>query len=466
MAVKSKVKYRCADCGFVTPRKLHGDCPECGAFQKFVEIVEGDSVDSGKAGLKNNGAVSPVRRASSVNELVDKPLERIATGIGELDRVLGGGFVGGEVVMLTASPGSGKSTLSMGVSDVFARMGKKVLYVSGEESEQQLGLRARRMNVTSDLIRIVNETTIENVLGHVQNESPDFLVIDSLQTMASNNITGTMGSISQSKEAASTFTMLAKNQNIITILISQVTKDNGSELNFAGSNQIAHIVDCILYLESDSETPLKFLRSTKNRFGDVTEVGVFQHSESGLEEVSDPSGILMDEVEGDRLPGTACAFISEGVRQIPVEVQSLVTTTDLPNARKQFTGVNYNRGQIICAILDKFCRAKLYNHDTFVNTVSGLKVVDPLADLAIAAAILSSSRDKAFVDRVAFVGELSLTGQVRGGFMIDNKIREAERLGFDRIVLPAVSKKNIHGKNYKIKLDFVSNVRDIDNLLR
>lgn len=237
-----------------------------------------------------------------------------------------------------------------------------------------------------------------------------------------------------------------------------------SNLNFAGSNQIAHIVDCILFLESDKETPLKFLRATKNRFGDVNEVGVFQHDENGLQEVSDPSGILMDETS-EVISGTALSFISEGVRQIPVEVQALVTSSKLPTPRKQFNGINHTRGQIICAILDKFCKAQLYDNDVFVNTVSGIKVNDPLADLATAAAILSSVRNKTFADRTAFVGEMSLTGQIRGTFMIDTKVKEAERLGFDTIIVPKTAMRDIRS-NHKIKIISVGYISDIIKLLK
>lgn len=238
-----------------------------------------------------------------------------------------------------------------------------------------------------------------------------------------------------------------------------------SSPNFAGSNQIAHIVDCILFLESDSETPLKFLRATKNRFGDTTEVGVFQHAENGLQEVSDPSGMLIEEGTTPHA-GTSCSFISEGIRQIPVEIQALVTDTNFSNPKRQFTGVNPNRGQIVCAILDKFCSTRLYESDVFANTISGIKIIDPLADLSLAASILSSKANKAFNGRSAFVGELSLTGQVRGTFMVENKIREAERLGFDTIYIPFAAKKNLISNKHKIKIETVSSIKDISKLLK
>ena len=214
-------------------------------------------------------------------------------------------------------------------------------------------------------------------------------------------------------------------------------------------------------LESGPDTPLKFLRAVKNRFGDTTEVGVFQHTESGLEEVSDPSGVLMDSDEDSAgLAGTALSFMSEGVRQIPVEIQALVTPSNLPTPRKQFNGVNYNRGQIVCAILDRFCKARLFDKDTFINTVSGIKVSDPLSDLAIAAAVLSSINDSTTSLKTAFVGELSLTGQVRGSYMIDARIREAERLGFEQIVIPKSAMRSV-SKNHDIKIKGISSVREL-----
>jgi len=463
---KNKTIFKCKSCGAEYNKEPFGKCRNCGAFGQFEEVSENAS-GGNSAGLKTSGAVRPVKKASTIKELNNTPIHKTATGIGELDRVLGGGFVNGEVVMIAASPGSGKSTLSMSISDQFANMGKKVLYISGEESEQQIALRAKRMQVSSENIKIVNETTIENVLGHVEEEKPDFLIIDSLQTMASSEVSGSMGSISQSKEAASVFTLFAKKNNIITFLISQVTKEGQGELNFAGSNQIAHIVDCILYLESDNETPLKFLRATKNRFGDTVEVGVFQHQEKGLMEVSDPSGILLDNEDSANLSGTATSFISEGVRQIPVEVQALVTTSNMPNPRKQFNGVDYNRGQIVCAILDKFCNARLYDNDVFVSTVSGIKVKDPMADLSIAASIISSAKDKTIAIPTAFIGELSLTGQVRGSLMVENKIREAQRLGFKRIIVPKTSQKNLHlPKDLTIRVEYISSVSELIKFLK
>lgn len=428
--------YRCSECE-ATSRNWAGKCPNCGAFMTMVESITDKAASaSARSGLKSTGAVAPVKKASTISTLNKTPIKRTPTGIGEFDRVIGGGFVDAAVILFAGQPGAGKSTLCLSIADRFAEKGFTVLYSSGEESEQQIGLRAQRMSVNSDNIKIVNETNLETLLGHIDNEQPKLVIVDSLQTLATDEIPGSIGSVAQSKEVAHTLTRLAKQRGISMLLISQVIKSG----DFSGSEAIQHIVDAALMLESDKDSPLKFLRASKNRFGDTSEVGVFQHSESGLEEVLDPSGIFLENVNG-AVAGAACSFITEGVRQIPIEVQSLVTSSNLPSPMRGFNGVENNRARIVCAILDKFCKAKLYDNDVFVSTVSGVKVYDPQADLAIAAAMLSSLHDKAISKETTFVGEVSLTGRVRGSFMMGNKIREADRLGFTKIVIPSTAGK-------------------------
>lgn len=459
---KTNSTYICTECNNEISR-MKVACPKCGALGTLVESTTSSTAvtTAARAGLKSSGAVRPTKRASTISQLNSKPIKRTPTGIGELDRVLGGGFVDAAVVLFAGHPGAGKSTLCLAMADKYANMGKTVLYSSGEESEQQIGLRAKRMGVTNENIKIVNETNLETLLGHIEEEKPDFVVVDSLQILASSEISGAVGSVAQSKEAAHTLTRLAKSEGITMVLISQIVKSG----DFSGSEAIQHVVDAAIIFESDSDSPLKFLRATKNRFGDITEVGVFQHAENGLEEVADPGGIFLETDSADELSGTSCSFISEGIRQIPVEIQALVTESSLSNPRKQFNGVSQVRGQIVCAILDKFCKAGLSENDVFASTVSGVRVNDPLADLSIAASILSSIKEKPFRGRVAFVGELGLTGQVRGSFMIENKIREAERLGFDRIVIPEVAYRNLKTKNYKIKISSISSVKELPQFL-
>lgn len=454
---KNSSSYKCSNCGADFGRWL-GKCPQCNEFGTITEVTS--QVASTQAGLKNGGAMRPASPASTLSEIGQTPVHRTKTGIGELDRVLGGGIVDSEVILFAGAPGSGKSTLSLRLADNYAKMGHKVLYSSGEESKGQIALRATRMGVTSELIKVTNETSLEVLLGHIEEEEPKLLIVDSLQTLASSEIPGSVGSISQSKEAANVLTRIAKTKGIAMILVNQILKSG----DFAGSEGVLHIVDCGLMLESDSESPLKFLRALKNRFGALEEVGVFQHSETGLEEVTDPGSIFIDTGEGDHVQGASCGFISEGIRQIPVEVQALAVVSKLTNPRKQFNGVNFNRGQIICAILDKHCKTKTADNDVFVSTVAGVKVNDPLADLAVAASLLSTLTGKQVSKKTVFTGELSLTGTVRGTYMIESKIREAERLGFERIVIPAAAKSQIRGR-YSIKISTIANVKDLSSFI-
>ncbi len=458
---KQKTQWKCSDCGH-TQVQWFGQCGKCKEYGTAVEVsAESTAATAESAGLKSSGALKPTQKARTLSELQSVTVERTASGIGELDRVLGGGFVTGEVVLLAASPGAGKSTLSLRLSEIFGKLGHSVLYSSGEESESQIKLRADRMGITEERIHIIHETNLETLMGHMDEIEPKFMVVDSLQTLSSKDISSGVGSIAQSKEAAHTLTRLAKSRGITMVLINQVTKGDGGDPTFAGSNQIAHIVDCVLYIESDRDSPLKFMRATKNRFGDATEVGIFQHSETGLEEVSDPSGVLLD--IGEPLPGEATGFISEGIRQIPVEIQALIAESSLSNPRKQFSSVDNARGQIICAILDKFTEARLYDSDVFVSTTAGIRVKDPLADLAVAAAILGSSKDKKPRGRTIFIGEMTLTGRIKGS-MISTKLKEAERLGFDRAVIPASAKSQIP-KTMKMKVVTIESIEELPRLV-
>lgn len=453
---KKNSSYICSQCNHEALRKIF-TCPRCGGLNTIEEVVTASSSAS-TAGLKSSSAVKPSEKASTISELSAKPIVRTPTGIKELDRVLGGGLVDAEVVLFAGAPGSGKSTLSLAIADKLAKEDFTILYSSGEESKQQIALRAQRMGVKNDHIHIASETNLESLLGHIDEINPQLIIVDSLQTLASTEVTGSVGSVSQSKEAANTLTRLAKQRNIMMILINQIVKTG----EFAGSEQVQHIVDCALFLESDKDSPLKFLRANKNRFGDTMEVGVFQHTDSGIEEVSDPSGILFN--DDNNYYGTASSFVSEGVRQIPVEIQSLVSRSTLPTPRKQFNGVQHNRGQIVCAILDKFTNSRLYEKDVFVSTLSGMKINDPMSDLAIAAAILSSAKEAKKPERTMFIGELSLTGQIRGSFMIEQKLREAERLGYDAIVIPKQSKSHVSMKS-SIKIYDISHIKELNKLV-
>lgn len=428
-------------------------CPKCGTIGSIIERENAASVE--RAGLKSSTAARPTKKAKTIKELSETALERIPTGIGELDRVLGGGFVPAEVVLLAASPGAGKSTLSLDFANRLANKGMKVLYSSGEESEGQISLRAKRMGVDSENLRVINETNLETLLGHIDEQSPDLLIVDSLQTIASSAIQGSIGSVQQSKEAAHALQRIAKDRDIIMVLINQVIK-GGDE--FAGSNQVPHIVDATIMLESDKDSPLKFLRAHKNRFGETDQVGVFMHQSEGLVEVEDPSSLFQESSESSA--GAAVTFVSQGIRQLPVEIQALVIESTASNPRKQFNGVSYNRAQIVSAIVSKFCRQRIYEKDVFVSTVAGMKTDDPQGDLAIAAALLSSAKDKTIPETTAFIGEVNLTGQVRGNFLAEAKAKEAERLGFKKLVLPENCRNFM--RNTNIELRYISSITELE----
>lgn len=353
------------------------------------------------------------------------------------------------------------STLSMSVADSFAAS-KKVLYSSGEESEQQIGLRAQRMGVDRDSIYVINETNLEKLLGHITDIRPDLLIVDSLQTLASQDVSGSLGSVTQSKEAAHVLTQVAKKEGITMILINQISKSG----DFSGSESIQHIVDAAVMLESEKETPLKFLRATKNRFGDITEIGVFQHTEHGLEEVKDPSGAFTESSENTLLPGSACCIITEGVRSMPVEVQSLVNKTNTSFPRRQFNGVDYGRSQIVCAVVDRHTKVDISNDDAYLTTLSGVKVKDPQADLAIAAALLSSKKNCTVSEKkTAFIGELGLTGYIRGGYMMENKIREAEKIGFEQVVIPKNKVTDAQKKKFSLVITEMDHISELDRMI-
>lgn len=450
------MRYTCSECGHNSNRWF-AQCPKCKQYETALEVADQDE-KTGRSGLKSDKPVAPLKRAQTLSSLKTVELHRVETGINEFDRVLGGGFVDSEVVVIVGEPGCGKSTLSLDVASRFASKGLSTLYCSGEESEYQIALRARRMGVESESIRVTNETNLETLLGHIEIEDPDFVIVDSLQTLASSAIPSSQGSLTQSKEAAHALTRIAKTRNKKMLLVNQINK--AGEL--AGSNSIAHIVDAVLMLESDRESPLKFLRATKNRFGETDEVGIFQHEDKGLNEVIDPSGMFLENNNG--AIGTACSFLSEGIRQIPIEVQALVTESSLSNPRRQFSGVDFSRGQIVNAILDKFCSAQLFENDVYMSTVAGIRCNDPQVDLALAGALLSSVFERPLPSDWCVVGELSLTGRVRGGLMIDSKVREAERLGFSRIIVPATTKLSKQPKD--IEVVKLNDVQELNNLIK
>lgn len=451
-------QYECSECHAVFKR-WSGQCPKCHEYSSLEE-VETASLDIPTDGLKT-AAKTPPTAAKSISEATTD-VARTPTGIGELDRVLGGGFVDSGVVLLGGEPGAGKSTLSLKIAESFAKSGERVLYASGEESVTQISLRAQRMGITDTNISLVHTSSLEEILGHIEQSKPGLFIVDSLQAVASSSLTGTLGSIQQSREAAHVLNQTAKSVGSKAVLISQITK--GGE--FAGPEAIQHIVDVLMLLEGSKDSPLKFLRTVKNRFGTTDEIGLFQHTDEGLEEVKDPSGVLSDEDADSLAPGVAYTITSEGLRSLPVELQALVTESSLPNPRKQFSGVLYDRCQIICAALDKYCRARLFEYDVFASSIFGVKINDPVSDLAIAAAIMSSRFDFTPAEKTAYIGELSLTGQVRGHQRIGQKVSAAIASGFTKIVMPQSAISRVKNGNSSAQLVGIKTIRDLPGVIQ
>lgn len=452
-----KTQYECTECHKIV-KKWAGVCPDCGEYSSFEEVTTA-SFDIPTDGLKT-AAKPPSTAARSISKANAK-VDRMPTGIGELDRVLGGGFVHSGVALLGGEPGAGKSTLSLKIADVFAQAGEKVLYASGEESESQISIRAARMGIDDDRILLVHTSSLEEILGHIEAERPGLFIVDSLQAVASSALSGTLGSIQQSREAANVLNQTAKSTGSRAVLISQITK--GGE--FAGPEAIQHVVDVLLLLEGARDSPLKFLRTLKNRAGSTDEVGLFQHTDNGLEEVTDPSGILSDGDADSLAPGVAYTVTSEGLRSLPVELQALVTESSLPNPRKQFSGIPNDRCQIICAVLDKYCKARLFEYDVFASSIFGVRINDPVSDLAIAAAILSSLRDYTSSDKTAYIGELSLTGQVRGHQRLRQKVMAAAASGFTKIVVPESGLKTLKLSEIKSNVVGIRTITELKGII-
>ena len=469
------IRYVCENCGYKSVQK-YTICPSCHQGRMVI-----DSNNENNAGGNANGSAKTIApgakiktntgvksKTYTVNEIKKSGNKLVyeSTGIEEYDRLMMGGMVQGQVVLIGAEPGFGKSTLCIQIlANIASKYDVDVLYASGEESERQIAQRAERLGITTDKLHIMPTKTVEDVIATADDMHAHALVVDSLQTMGSDDVTGTAGGSAQSKEAAYAFTDWAKRTGARVILVSQFTK--GDEV--AGSNMIAHIVDTILIGDSDNQSPLKFLRSKKNRYGRTDEVAVFVHEEDGLKSVTDPSGYLIGD-DMKPIQGSAMSFCQDGIRLLPVEVDALVTVSSYNNPQRQFSGMNSNRARILTAALGKYANMMdmLSTCDVFANTINGMQLTDPLTDLAVIAAIASSALNIEPLKKTAWIGEVALTGLIRGRSMIEGRIREAERLGFERIVMPygalkAIDKKTI--KNANIELVGIKSVNEIKELL-
>lgn len=464
---KKDVTYVCTECGAIYPR-MQGYCRNCDNYGT-VEERPNSAESRPRAGMKVNVSTRsgyvPISKTYTVKTVPHTGAdERTSTGVKEFDRLLQGGIVPGQVILLGAEPGFGKSTLCLEVmGNLASQQDWTVLYASGEESAEQIAERANRLNIDDDNLNILSTTTVEEVLAHATELDAKCVVVDSLQTMATETVTGSLGSISQSKEAAMAFKQFAKDNAITFILVSQFNKAD----EVAGSNQIAHIVDTIFLGDADHETTLKFLRSMKNRYGKTDEVAVFIHTDEGLMSVDDPSSFLIGDVD-DKIAGATRTFMRAGARLLPVEIDALCNkSAAYGTPQRQFSGVNFNRGKIIIAALSKYAPLlKIDGGDVFVSTLNGVNVTDTTTDLAIAAAIVSSSLNKYPSYKTAWVGEVALTGRILGKALAQNKVEEAIRLGFDRIVLPEVARRAIPERlESKIDIVYIKELKDLQHFI-
>ncbi len=424
---KEKTVFVCSECGYECARWL-GQCPSCKAWNTLLETQ----------------AIAPVKNAKApageaAVYLKDVSLERSdrwPTGFSELDRVLGSGIVEGSVVLAGGEPGIGKSTLLLQVADFLAKQGRKVLYISGEESLRQVRLRAGRLKASGDILMLA-ETEITNCIERMRDTAPDFVVVDSIQSMYSSRLSPSAGSISQIKECASLLTREAKTSGAAVFIIGHVTKEGA----IAGPRVLEHMVDTVLYFEGERQGTFRILRAVKNRFGSTNEIGVFDMREEGMKEVTNPSELLL----GERSAGVSgsCVYPAmEGTRPMLLEIQALVSATSFQMPRRIGAGLDYNRMALIIAVLEKRIGLKLYNQDVYLNVAGGLRLTEPAADLAMAASIVSSFRDKPVGDTVA-IGEIGLTGEVRGVGQAEKRLSECARMGFTKAVLPKTNMKGI-----------------------
>ena len=427
--MKPKTLFYCTECGNETP-KWAGKCPACGAWNTIVEQPQAARA-AGKGASRPAGG-GAVRRARPVTELEADAEIRFSTGMGELDRVLGGGAVKGSLVLVGGAPGIGKSTLMLQICESLCRE-NKVLYVSGEESEHQLKLRAKRLDVQSERLFVISETSLGDLLESVAAEAPDVLIVDSIQTLYNDALESPAGSVSQVKDCTMALMQLAKGQGITVFVIGHVNKEG----SIAGPKVLEHMVDCVLYFEGDRHTSYRILRAAKNRFGATNEIGVFEMQDEGLAEVENPSQMLLSG-RPDDAPGTCVACVMEGARPVLAEVQALVVTTASGgNPRRTSNGFDYNRAAMLLAVLEKRGGLKVSACDAYLNIIGGLWLDEPAADLAAVVALASSYLDRPVPGDLVAIGEVGLTGELRTVSQLPLRIREAQRLGFRRCVIPA-----------------------------
>ena len=423
---KAKTVYSCTECGGQTA-KWQGQCPHCGEWNTLVETVAETLPAAGKnrfSALASSGQLQQLAKVEA------REISRTSTGIAEFDRVLGGGLVEGGVVLIGGDPGIGKSTLLL---QTLAHLApdRKVLYVSGEESAQQIALRAKRLALDAREVHLLPEIQLEKIQGTVANEKPDVVVIDSIQTVYSEQLTSAPGSVAQVRECAAQLTRVAKSSGVTMILVGHVTKEGA----LAGPRVLEHIVDTVLYFEGDTHSSFRLIRAFKNRFGAVNELGVFAMTEKGLREVSNPSALFLSQ-HGEQVPGSCVMVTQEGTRPLLVEIQALLDEAHSPSPRRLSLGLEHNRLAMLLAVLHRHAGIACFDQDVFINAVGGVKITEPGADLAVLLAIVSSLKNKPLPEKLVVFGEVGLAGEVRPVQRGQERLKEAAKLGFTHAIIP------------------------------
>lgn len=458
MAKAKKTVFFCQNCGYESAKWM-GQCPGCREWNSFVEETVSQGTKKGPGQTAPGAAGGRAGKPMMLSEIDIREDNRIRTSMDELDRVLGGGVVQGSMVLVGGDPGIGKSTLLLQVCKLLSDSGHKILYISGEESLQQIKMRAQRIGVFNENLRLLCETNLEAISTTIENEKPEAVIIDSIQTMYNEEVSSAPGSVSQVRESTGILMKIAKGMGISVFIVGHVTKDG----SVAGPRVLEHMVDTVLYFEGDRHASYRILRSVKNRFGSTNEIGVFEMQEEGLAEVGNPSEYMLDG-RPEEASGAVVSCSLEGTRPILLEVQALVAETNFGMARRTAAGTDYNRVNLLMAVLEKRCRYEMSRLDAYVNIAGGMKMNEPALDLAIVMALISSYKDRPVDPRMIIFGEVGLSGEVRAVSQADQRVNEAAKLGFTSCMLPKVcvdKLKPVEG----LKLIGVSNVREAINIL-
>ena len=448
---KTKTVFFCKECGNESPKWI-GHCPGCGAWNSYVEesVVVGKDSKSTKNAIASEMKSIPVK----VQDISSAKEARLDLGCGELNRVLGGGLVPGSLILLGGEPGIGKSTLLLQVA--LKLKDKKILYVSGEESAQQIKMRAERIGVNNENCLVLTETNTSNIVKHFEKENPDIAIIDSIQTLESPAVDSTAGSISQIRETAAEMNKIAKSLHVPTFLIGHITKDG----SIAGPKILEHIVDTVIQFEGDRHYGFRVLRTIKNRFGSASELGIFEMNANGLREVSNPSEILLSQRD-EQVSGICVAATLEGLRPMMIETQALVSTAAYGTPQRSCTGFDTRRLNMLLAVLEKRAGFRLSMKDVFLNIAGGLRVDDPAIDLAVVAAILSSNEDVEISNRYAFAAEVGLSGEIRSVNRIEARIAEADKLGMEKIFVSKYNCRGLDVSKYNVEIVPLATISDL-----